>query len=142
MDRKRIAPAEAKELLMLHAFRDARSVEHPEALDGFLGSLRPYNGHLDERNFVEVMESLRALAPQLTGVSIDREIVAALWAMCHLARAWGVEPEGMLRRNKLISAEDVDRLATWVETISYATMCLLDGAGEGVAFEEYNRGRT
>ena len=129
----------AKELLLLPAFCDPRSAEHPKALGGFLGSLRPYGGHLVEENFREVMESLSVLAPELSGATVDREVVGALWAMCHLARAWGVEPEGMLRRNSLISAADVETLADWVDTLSYATMCLLTGSGHEEAFHAYDR---
>jgi hypothetical protein len=136
-----MTPAEAKALLLLHAFNDLRSAEHPKGIGGFLGSLRPYQGHLLEQNFLEVMESLRVLAPGLSSATVDREVVAALWVICHLARAWGIEPEGMLRRNRLISATDVETLASWVDTISYATMCLLDGAGEEEAFSEYDRNR-
>lgn len=131
--------AEAKEFLLLHAFSDPRSPEHPKARSGFLGSLRPYEGHLIEQNFVEVMEALRGLAPELSRDTVDREIVSALWAICHLARAWGVEPDGMLRRNGLIGAADVETLAGWVDTISYAAMCLLAGAGEEEAFGDYDR---
>ena len=94
-----------------------------------------------EENFLEVMESLRALAPELSGTTVDREVVGALWALCHLAPAWGVEPEGMLRRNGLISAADIETLAGWVDMISYATMCLLSGSGEEEAFHEYDRKR-
>ena len=130
--------AEAKEMLLLHSFCDPRSAEHPKATGGFLGSLRPYSGHLVEENFREVMESLRVLAPELSGATVDRDVVGALWAMCHLARAWGVEPEGMLRRNALISAADVEILAGWVDTLSYATMCLLDGSGQEEAFHAYD----
>src|SRR5689334_13580086 len=99
-----MTPAQAKELLLLHAFCDPRSTEHPKAASGFLGSLRPYRGHLLQENFTEVMESLRVLAAELSGTAVDREVVGALWGLCHLARAWGVAPEGMLRRNGLISA--------------------------------------
>jgi hypothetical protein len=136
-----MTPARAKELLLLHAFRDPRSAEDPKAVGGFLGSLRPYRGHLVEENFFEVMESLRVIAPELSGPTVDREVVAALWCLCHLARAWAVEPQGMLRRNSLISAADVERLDGWVEMLSYATMCLLDGAGEQEAFHAYDEER-
>ena len=133
-----MTPAHAKELLLLHGFRDPRSIEHPKAKAGFLGSLRPYGGHLVEENFREVMDSLRVLAPELSGATVDREVVGALWAMCHLAHAWGVEPDGMLRRNELISPTDVETLAGWVNTLSYATMSLLDGSSEGEAFQAYD----
>jgi hypothetical protein len=136
-----MTPAQAKEMLRLHAFCHPRSAEHPKAAGGFLGSLRPYQGHLVEENFVEVMESLRMLAPELSGITVDREVVGALWGLCHLARAWGLEPGGMLRRNGLISAADVETLAGWVDQLSYATMCLLDGSGEEAAFHTYDQER-
>jgi hypothetical protein len=44
----------------------------------------------------------------------------------------------MLRRNKLISAADIETLAGWVDTLSYSTMCLLDGSGQEEAFHEYD----
>ena len=128
---------EAKELLLLHSFSHPSSAEDPRAASGFLGSLRPFSGSLNPANLHEVMAALETLAPDLTGPSLDREIISALWGITHLARAWGVEPGGMLRRNNLISEDDVSTLSTWVETISYATFMLLDGAGIDVAFHDY-----
>lgn len=133
---------EARELLLLHAFWDSRSAGHPKAAEGFLGSLRPYKGRLVEENFREVMGALRILAPELSGAAVDREVVGALWAICHLARTWGVEPGGMLRRNGLIGAADVETLAGWVDTLSYATMTLLNGSGEEEAFHAYDRDQS
>jgi hypothetical protein len=59
--------------------------------------------------------------------------------MCLLARAWGVEPNGMLRRNGLISAEGVQRLDEWVNIISWAVFFLIGGEGRESAFEMYER---
>jgi hypothetical protein len=101
-----------------------------------LGSLRPFSG-LREANFHEVMQALRVLAPSMQGENVDRDVVSCLWGMCHLARAWGVHPNGMLRSNGLISASDADRLESWVWTISYAVMCILDGSTDE-AFAEYD----
>jgi hypothetical protein len=129
---------QAKELLLLHSFSHPDAAEHPKAAHGFLGSLRPYRGHLIDDNFHDVMQALRTLAPTLRATAIDREVVAALWGICHLARAWGTHPEGMLRRNGLIGDPDIEKLAHWVDMISYATFCLLDGTGEEEAFCEYD----
>lgn len=129
----------AKELLLLHSFSHPEAAEHPKAARGFLGSLRPYRGHLLDENFHDVMQALRTLAPTLTVTAIDREVVAALWGICHFARAWGIHPEGMLRRNDLIGEADIAKLERWVDMISYATFCLLDGTGgEQEAFHEYD----
>jgi hypothetical protein len=40
-----------------------------------------------------------------------------------------------------MSASDVETLAGWVDTISYTTFCLLDGAGEEEAFSAYDPNR-
>ena len=84
-----------------------------------------------------VRVEVAAVAPLLTQPEVDREMVSALWSICHLARVWGVSPGGMLQSNGLITAEDVARLESWVEHISYATMALLDRSDVDVAFDAY-----
>lgn len=130
-----MTPESAHELLMFHA------CVHPNVDDirweqGFLGMLRPYR-KLREENFHSVMRCLRTLAPTLESASIDRETIYALWAICHLSRAWGVAPDGMLRSNNLISEADIARLEGWIEQISYATFCILDGQISD-AFHDYD----
>src|SRR5262245_37045603 len=111
-----MTPAEAKELLLIHSFAHP-DIKHPKMECGFLGSLRPYRGHLVEESFHEVMAALRALAPTFHQPTVDREVVGALWGICHLARSWGVHPDGMLRRNGLIQEQDIARLERWVDCI-------------------------
>ena len=126
----------ALELLKFHACSHG-DTDHPKWKTGFLGSLRPYAG-LDARNFHEVMSCLKAIEPRFEQPTIDSGLMADIWAICHLGRAWGVEPDGMLRRNNLISREDVARLESWIFQISYTVFCLLAGCGDD-AFEEYER---
>ena len=128
---------EAKELLLLHSFSHPSAPDSPRAASGFLGSLRPYSGTLSPAAFHEVMAALVTLAPELEQSSLDREIVSALWSITHMARAWGLEPDGMLRRNGLISDEDIATLSSWVDAISYATLMLLEGAGVDEALQPY-----
>ncbi|MCL2308708.1 MAG: hypothetical protein FWC42_00330 [Proteobacteria bacterium] len=126
----------ARELLQFHSCKH-EDVNHPKWRSGFLGSLRPYTG-LNAKNFHEVMQCLKVLAPQLQQApSIDREIIATLWSICHLGRAWGVEPQGMLRRNGFISIEDSVQLEEWIFQISYTAFCLFDGYDIETAFEDY-----
>lgn len=132
-----MTPTEAHELLQMHAGRHPNT-NHPKWAFGFLGSLRPYSG-LRVENFHEVMACLKVLANELgSGATCDRELIAAIWGICHLGRAWGVEPGGMLRSNNLIPTEQVDRIDSWIAQISYAAFCLLDGCGTDVAFEHYD----
>jgi hypothetical protein len=129
---------EAKELLLLHSFGHS-DINHPKMLTGFLGSLRPYRG-LREENLHEVMRAVIALAPSLQKDKlVDREVIGALWAICDLARTWGVHPNGMLQSNNLISARDVVRLENWVDAISHATMVLLGGGDLEGALEAYTK---
>lgn len=131
-----VTPETARELLQFHSGAHAE-VEDPRWTHGFLGMLRPYHG-LCEENFHSVMACLRVLAPGMQQQTVDRDVVAAFWAICHLGRAWGVWPEGMLRRNDLITADDVVRLEDWLERISYAVLCVLDGIVDE-AFDDYDR---
>jgi hypothetical protein len=127
---------QAKELLLLHSYAHP-DTDRPKLITGFLGSLRPYIG-LNETNFHEVMQAIICLAPQIhTKDLIDREVMSALWAICELSRAWGLHPEGMLRRNNLISKQDIILLETWIDCISYAVFMLLGGCDLENALELY-----
>jgi len=87
--------------------------------------LRPYTG-LNEDNFHEVMAAIVALAPHLLqSRQVDRDIMSSLWSLCRTAHNWGLHPNGMLRRNGLMSNEDVERLEGWVEAIEWAVLMLL-----------------
>lgn len=119
---------EAKELLKCHAFAH-EDTESEKMRIGFLGMLRPFGGGLDERNFHELMEIIEVLADELERGEVDREIMACLWGICQLARAWALVPGGMLQRNGLISAEQTETLEEWLDMLSYAVMILLEGEG-------------
>lgn len=130
-------PIEARKLLQMHSGRH-EDTSHPKWELGFLGSLRPYSG-LRVENFHEVMACLKILAEELgNGATCDKDLVAAVWTICHLGRSWGVEAGGMLRGNGLISTDEIERLDSWINQISYAMFCLLDGCGVEIAFEDYD----
>src|SRR5687768_8570129 len=96
---------EARLLLLMHGSGTYDADGQPlVAEDGFLGSLRPYRG-LVEKNFHLVMEALFTVGEILhRSPQVERELVHSMWTMCSLARCWGLHPEGMLQRNKLITA--------------------------------------
>ena len=125
-----MSPEEARTLLLRHTDSNWES--------GFLGMLRPYHG-LREENFHEVVGCLRALTTALRGPTLDREIVTALWSLCHLARAWGLDVDGMLRRNRIITDEDAQRLQGWVDVISWTVFWLVGAGNVDDAFSEYER---
>jgi hypothetical protein len=127
---------QAIEELMFHSGRHT-DVHNDRWTNGFLGMLRPFNGYLIEENFHKIVASLVILSNKLNEDSIKNEIIASIWGICHLGRAWAVYPEGMLQSNNLIKAEQVKQIEHWIEHISYITFCLLDGCEEIVAFEYY-----
>ena len=130
--------AEAKHYLLLNGSGTSDAEGKPLVQDdGFLGTLRPYQG-LSENNFHRVMEALFVVGRHLSQSSyVDRELVSSIWWMCHLARRWGVEADGMLRRNDLITEQDVARLAKWIDVIEYTTLSFLNGNGAGEAINTY-----
>ena len=132
----------ARLLLSFHSGQNLH-VDDPRWINGFLGMLRPYQG-LREEAFHEVMECITALASDLAADRLERESISALWSICHLGRAWGLEAEGMLRRNGLINPRDIERLSDWIDCISYCMLCLLDGAGLEEGLQPYRslRART
>lgn len=125
--------AEAKELLLHHSFAHP-DLNHPKSVTGFLGSLRPFTG-LRHENIDEVMECLHAIADYLrTAPAIDRELTNALWAISFLARYWGCTEDGMLRRNSLISGQEIQTLSDWTSQIDWTVCMLLDGQDDDCAF--------
>ena len=117
--------AEAKSALLYHS----GITDKMAAKNSFVTSLRPYAG-LNENNFHEVMEALFAVAEGISeSPHLDRRITGCLWNICYLGRSWGVHPEGMLRRNDLISDDDVDRLDEWINIIEWSSLALVEGTG-------------
>jgi hypothetical protein len=128
---------EAKKVLKYHSFIN-EDINHPKMGKGFLGMLRPFSGELIEDNYHEIITAIKVLADDLRkGKNIDKEVISSIWGICHLTRSWAIEEDGMLRRNNLISEEQIKKLENWIETISYATMMILDGCDNLVAFEFY-----
>ncbi len=112
-------------------------IENPRWQKGFLGMLRPFQGELYEENFHKIVKALKVLTKKMQQDNVPREIMSSIFGICHLGRAWGVEPNGMLRSNNLISDEQVKLLEKWIWNISYITFCILDGCDEVTAFEMY-----
>lgn len=128
---------EAKELLKCHSFM-CDDLTHPKMEKGFLGMLRPFNGKLYEENYHEIIQILKTISEDLRGVDkVDREIMDALWGICHFTRIWAINKDGMLQRNQLINKNQVHKLENWIEVISYATTMILGGCDNKTAFEFY-----
>ncbi|MCQ4085784.1 hypothetical protein [Saccharibacillus sp. JS10] len=128
---------QAIELLKMHAFLH-EDLEQDKVKQGFLGMLRPYQNVLDESNFHELMEILNILSDEFEQEKLDRTILSCFWSICQYARAWAVEPNGMLRSNELIEDENLQQMADWVDMLSYAITTLLEGGGQEEAFWTYN----
>ncbi|MEO1406113.1 MAG: hypothetical protein AAFV54_06440 [Pseudomonadota bacterium] len=134
-----MTPDKAVELLSYHSGTHP-DIHSPKWTQGFLGMLRPYKGQLLSENYHEVMSCIRCLAPALREEqALPRSPISSIWGICHLARAWGLAPGGMLRRSDLISKKDIATLEEWLNVISYTTMSLLERAETEVAFELYSR---
>lgn len=119
--------SEAKELLMIHAC-DIASQDHKRAVTGFIGSLRPYEGKLNAENFNEIISALEVLEPELEKSFVDRDIIRPLWAICDTCRRWAIQPNGMLRTNRIISDAEAATLNDWIDCISGKVLKLLRGS--------------
>jgi hypothetical protein len=129
---------EAVNLILMHGIgRDDVPLEEALIRDGFLASLRPYSG-LREENFLQVLGVIIALAPHLAGRQVlERRLVSGLWELVQRARAWGLDPHGMIQRNKLMSAADTERLWLWVTCLEMAISRLLRGIDPNEALTYY-----
>jgi len=128
---------EAKQILKYHSFTH-EDINHPKTERGFLGMLRPFSGELIEDNYHEVINAIQVLTDQLRdNEKVDKEVISAVWGICHLTRSWAIDPEGMLQKNNLIKKEQIEKLKKWVESISYAIMMIMDGSNNETAFDFY-----
>lgn len=95
--------------------------------DGFLGCLRPYSG-IRSNNFHTIVESVLSVGSTFSSAdSIERPVANAIWTLTTRARNQGVEDDGMLVRNKLISPEDRMRLRQWIAILESMMLSLLHG---------------
>ena len=104
--------------------------------NGFLGSLRPFQGKIYEENFKEIIECLKTLKIEIKKENIDKNIVSDIISIIHLTRIW-VSEKGILGENNLLTNEQTKYLLTWVDIIESCFMYLLEGASEE-AFLDYN----
>ena len=118
---------EAKETIALHAGNEIADGKFLE--DGFLPSLRPFLGQLYDKNFHQLFECILVVGKKISvDNKVDKDLMGDLFDLCRLTRLWGLEEQGMLRRNNLISDGDIEKLGVWQETIENATSLLLGGA--------------
>jgi hypothetical protein len=124
-------------ILMQGIGRDDVPLEDALTPDSFLGCLRPFSG-LREENFLLIMNALVALKPYLAGQAVwERRLVEGLWELTTRSRLWGLDPDGMLQRNKLLSADETVRLLRWVRCIEMAVSRLLRGGDPAEALAYY-----
>jgi len=134
---------EAVNLILMHGIgRDDVPLDQALIPNGFLGSLRPFTG-LREENFLQVLGAIIALGPHLAGKKVlERRLVSGLFELVQRARSWGLDPHGMIQRNKLMSAADTNRLWLWVTCLEMAIYRLLHGGIDPNEALIYYRGNT
>jgi len=118
---------EAKELLSYHSGYNS-DTGNSKWKQGFLGQLRPYTGRLYESNFLELVDVLEVFQKHYRSENIDKEAMAMLFDVCTVPRLWAFDPEGMLRRNKLIRDEELSVLNDWLIRLSEGVSYLLNDA--------------
>ena len=123
----------AKELLSFHSCRND-DINNPKWENGFLGSLRAFQGKIYEENFKEIIECLKTLKMEIKKENIDKNIVSDIISIIHLTKVW-VSEKGMLGENNLLTNEQTKYLLTWVNIIESCFMYLLEDASEEAFFD-------
>lgn len=119
---------EAKERLAFHCGSDPR-IQDPRYTEGFLSTLRPYS-ELRRDVMDDVRACFKVVREHLAdSPSLDRDLVNSLWGIVHFGRAWAIDPDGMLKRNNLISEHDSKELECWLNDLSHDIAMELDGNG-------------
>lgn len=117
---------EAIEQLSFHSGRHP-DIHSDKWTNGLLPSLRPFKG-LNVAAFNNLMECLNVLKEDIKqSETLNKELILNLWTICHYSKAWGIDPQGMLRSNNLISDEELKELTNWIYIISYRISFWLEG---------------
>ena len=127
---------EAKQLLQAHSGRDAET-DPAKWESGFVYTHRSEHDDANEGNFLEIMECLRVLAPEIAASpTVDRELMAALWGLTFLPRMWAFNPrqvDGLIRdRRTRLDGYQLSRLADQLDRISEAVDSALNGVPESI----------
>ncbi len=88
-----------------------------ELESGLLGSFRPYRG-LRHDLLNDIVDCIRVLKDELHQPCVDTRLMLALWSICGTTKLWVLDKDSMVRRNKLISNEDLETLDNWLRVWS------------------------
>lgn len=129
----------AIQVLGFHS-RAMENFAESQYLEGFVGSLNPYCGKLEERNFREVMECLVALKnfvrmPSEGSIAANRYVHRLL----HRSRMLVLDGHEGERENKL-TEEDRETLGQWLSAIGETWLLIQEEAGDDriqATFERY-----
>lgn len=134
-----------EEALMLLSFHSGRNsdIDNIKWETGFLGSLRKFNGKLEESNFIEIMECLKVLSKDFDSEKIDRDLVADLFGIFYQTNLW-MEDGGYLKE---IDKEVKDKIKIWMKIYSNALSLLLEYGEVGckeafLEYEDYIKGES
>ena len=102
-------------------------IDDPRWENGFLQTLLPYRGTLNQDAWNSVLDCVDAVSTHLKTASVlDRSVMNSLWGILHYSRSWALHPDGMLTRNKLITKEDQETLSGWLDELSERIAFMLD----------------
>lgn len=106
---------DALNTILMHGIgRSNVPLEHALCRDGFIGCLRPWSGLRDE-NYIELMRAILSLKESLGDrTEWPKELIAGIVGITRMAHCWALDDTGMLRRNGLISDDEVAKLRGWV----------------------------
>lgn len=125
---------EAFTLLSFHSGRNP-DINNPKWVNGFVGSLKYFDGTLNENNFIEIMECLKVLSKEFASDQIDRNFMADIYGILYQTNLW----LGRGGRLENIDCEYKNKIDIWLKIYSNAVALLLEYSEQSCqeAFYEY-----
>lgn len=126
---------EAKLSLSFHSGRNS-DIKNPKWINGFLGSLRKFNGDIIEENFIDVMKCLKILATEFSSDIVDKNLLADIYGILYQTTVW-IQDGGLLSN---IDCTVKNKIKYWMQMYSYAIVLLLDYSEQAYqeAFMEFD----
>lgn len=133
-----LSEAEATELLMVHSAR-CEDDSDERMQNGFMFSLRHWNGTLNPENFRQVMACIRSLGPSWSSGHVPNDTMAALWEILYIGSSFLRDPKRREHRRLYVLAPgELDVEEEWLDCIGWAVMTFLQFNDAREAFRGYD----
>lgn len=129
---------QARESISYHSC-SSKDVYDRKFQNGFLGSLRPFKGELNEKNFINLMESIMTLQQNLrSGEKLNQDVLLEIMTIIKMSQTWAADGGDLMKEN-LMTTEQQATLLKWAEIMNDCLYKIIENNAESafISYKEY-----